>query len=47
MALLKALLAGVMVLVGAVAANIVSLNGFRLLPFKLVKKHDFTFSSGS
>lgn len=29
-----------------VRANIVELNGFRLSPFVLVKKQDFTYSSG-
>ena len=28
-------------------ANIVDLNGFRLSPLVLVKKSDFTYSSGS
>jgi len=31
----------------AVSANIVELNGFRLLPFVMVKKQDFTYSSGA
>ena len=29
------------------AANIVDLNGFRLSPLILIKKSDFTYSSGS
>lgn len=46
--ILKAMIVGFAVLAShTVHANIVDLNGFRMSPFVLVKKQDFTYSSGS
>ena len=44
---MKMMLAALAVMLGLASANIVELNGFRLSPFVLVKKHDFTYSSGT
>ena len=44
---MKTLIAALAVLLGLASANIVDLSGFRLSPFVLVKKQDFTFGSGT
>ena len=43
---MKTLLSVVALLLITVEANIVELNGFRLAPYLLVKKQDFTYGSG-
>ncbi len=46
--ILKAMIVAMAVLTSHTAyANIVDLNSFRMSPFVLVKKQDFTYSSGS
>ena len=45
--MMKMMLAALAVMLGLASANIVELTGFRLSPFVLVKKHDFTYSSGT
>ena len=45
--MMNMMLAALAVMLGLASANIVELNGFRLSPFVLVKKHDFTYSSGT
>ena len=37
---------GLLLLSSLVQSNIVELNNFRLAPFVLIKKQDFTYSSG-
>ena len=44
---MKTMIAILALMISTVCANIVELNGFRLSPFLLVKKQDFTYGSGA